>query len=99
MDLIEKYLSEGFKMEVRGGKVPIGNYAIEYVITGKGQYGNVSPQWIINSAEARKKFGKIKVIKKTKNSVVISADARLHDSLWQSFGSLNEPITVKDYHG
>lgn len=89
MDLIEKYLTEGkgFVLNVGGNMVPIGNYQFEYVMTDGGD-----PQYVINSAKTRKI--PFKVVKQTKNSVIISADARLHSSLWQSFGSLNEPITV-----
>jgi hypothetical protein len=95
MNLVEKYLCEGFKLEVAGGSVPVGRFSFEYIM----QNGK-SPKYVINSAEARKK-GKgwnYKIVKQTKNSVVIHADAKMHDSLWQSFGSMNEPITVKDYH-
>jgi hypothetical protein len=106
MNLIEKYLGVSeyydrnpdryaglgkFQNKTSGGKVPIGDYAFEY-------FGNV--KYIVNSAEARKKSKgwDYKVVKKSNKSVVIKADARLHDSLWQSFANTNEPITVKDYH-
>ena len=76
-----KITNEAFYNKIRGSKVPIGDYTFKYTVR------DVPVTFVTNSADNRKI--PYEVTKKTKNSVWIKADARLHNSLINSFQSLD----------
>ncbi len=72
-------LSEGFSVKINNkGTVPIGEFTYKYTAKGEGKF-------IANSVLKRKGM---KIVKQTKDMVIVKGNAREHMSLIKSFSGL-----------